>query len=48
MKFSYSPSGYPKYHSILGENELERFFLDYNGHTYFMLMKSPEGHYKID
>jgi len=36
MKFSYSPSGYPKYHSILGENELESFFLDYNGHTYWL------------
>ena len=36
MKFSYSPSGYPKYHHILGENELESFFLDYNGHTYWL------------
>ncbi|MBN2237407.1 MAG: DUF2279 domain-containing protein [Bacteroidales bacterium] len=35
MKFSYSPSGYPKYHSILGETEIESFFLDYNGHTYW-------------
>lgn len=33
MKFSYSPSGYPKYHHILGDNEFESFFLDYNGHT---------------
>ncbi len=33
MKFSYSPSGYPKYHSILGETPIESFFLDYNGHT---------------
>jgi hypothetical protein len=36
MKFSYSPSGYPRYHPILGENELESFFLDYNGHTYWL------------
>lgn len=35
MKFSYSPSGYPKYHSALGENQLESFFLDYNAHTYW-------------
>lgn len=33
LKFSYSPSGYPKYHHILGESEFESFFLDYNGHT---------------
>ncbi len=36
MKFSYSPSGYPKYHTILGETELESFFLDYNGHTQWL------------
>ncbi|MFC2151842.1 DUF2279 domain-containing protein [Bacteroidota bacterium] len=36
MKFSYSPSGYPKYHHILGDNELESFFKDYNGHTYWL------------
>lgn len=36
MKFSYAPSGYPKYHPILGESELESFFLDYNGHTYWL------------
>lgn len=36
MKFSYSPSIYPQYHSILGENHLERFFLDYNAHTYWL------------
>jgi hypothetical protein len=35
MKFSYSPSIYPKYHYILGETQLERFFYDYNGHTYW-------------
>lgn len=35
MKFSYAPSPYPKYHSILGETKLESFFLDYNGHTYW-------------
>jgi hypothetical protein len=36
MKFSYSPSGYPRYHSILGDNEWESFFLDYNGHSYWL------------
>ena len=36
MKFSYSPSGYPKYHSTLGETPLESFFLDYNAHTYWL------------
>lgn len=36
MKFSYSPSAYPKYHSILGETQLESFFLDYNAHTYWL------------
>lgn len=36
MKFSYAPSPYPQYHSILGENQLESFFLDYNGHTYWL------------
>ena len=36
MKFSYSPSGYPKYHHILGDNQLESFFKDYNGHTYWL------------
>jgi len=35
MKFSYSPSIYPKYHSNLGETQLESFFLDYNAHTYW-------------
>ena len=36
MKYSYSPSGYPEYHHILGESELESLFLDYNGHTYWL------------
>ncbi len=36
LKFSYSPSGYPKYHPILGETQLESFFLDYNGHTQWL------------
>jgi len=36
MKFSYSPSIYPKYHSILGESQIESFFLDYNAHTYWL------------
>ena len=36
MKFSYSPSPYPKHHHILGETPLESFFLDYNAHTYWL------------
>lgn len=36
IKFSYTPSGYPKYHSILGETQLESFVLDYNAHTYWL------------
>lgn len=36
MKFSYSPSIYPNYHSKLGDNHLERFFLDYNAHSYWL------------
>lgn len=36
MKFSYSPSIYPDYHTTLGESHLERFFLDYNAHTYWL------------
>lgn len=36
MKFSYYPSIYPEYHSFLGENHFERFFYDYNAHTYWL------------
>lgn len=36
MKFSYAPSIYPDYHTHLGETHLERFFLDYNAHTYWL------------
>lgn len=36
MKFSYSPSIYPSYHTHLGVTQLERFFYDYNGHTYWI------------
>ncbi len=37
MKFSYSPSGYPKYHPFyLGASPAESFFLDYNAHTYWL------------
>lgn len=36
MKFSYSPSIYPNYHTHLGETHLQRFFLDYNAHTYWL------------
>ncbi len=37
MKFSYSPSGYSRYHPYyLGSTPAESFFLDYNGHTYWL------------
>lgn len=37
MKFSYSPSAYPKYYpSGLGDTPLKSFFMDYNGHTYWL------------
>lgn len=36
VKFSYSPSIYPDYHTKLGESHIERFFLDYNAHTYWL------------
>ena len=36
MKFSYVPSRYPDYHNHLGETQVERFFLDYNAHTYWL------------
>lgn len=36
MKFSYSPSIYPEYHSHLGESLVESFFMDYNAHTYWL------------
>ena len=36
MKFSYSPSIYPDHYAGLGESHLERFFLDYNAHTYWL------------
>ncbi|MFC2119092.1 DUF2279 domain-containing protein [Bacteroidota bacterium] len=37
MKFSYSPSGYPKYHPYyLGKNEFSSFFHDYNAQTYWL------------
>lgn len=36
-KFSYSPSGYAKYREgTLGSNHMESFFMDYNGHTYWL------------
>ncbi len=36
MKFSYSPSPYNNLvPGKLGENEIESFFVDYNGHTYW-------------
>ncbi|MFN4082265.1 MAG: DUF2279 domain-containing protein [Bacteroidia bacterium] len=37
LKFSYSESGYNRYHPYnLGKGEMETFFLDYNGHTYWL------------
>jgi len=36
MKFSYSPSPYPKLHKHLGTTPMESFFLDYNAHTYWL------------
>lgn len=37
MKFSYSPTQYPKYRpSYFGEAHVEKFFTDYNGHTYWL------------
>ncbi len=37
MKFSYSPSGYSKYHPYyLGSTPVQSFFMDYNGHTYWL------------
>lgn len=36
MKFSYQPSRYASLHDDLGETPLERFFLDYNAHTYWL------------
>ncbi len=37
MKFSYAPSPYAKINPRgLGDSHLERFFMDYNGHTYWL------------
>lgn len=37
MKFSYSPSAYSQYNPYgLGATPLESFFMDYNGHTYWL------------
>ncbi|NQY66401.1 MAG: DUF2279 domain-containing protein [Flavobacteriales bacterium] len=36
MKFSYSPSIYPEYSSYLGTTQVERFFYDYNAHSYWL------------
>lgn len=37
MKFSYAPSAYSKYNPYgLGATPLESFFMDYNGHTYWL------------
>ena len=36
MKFSYAPSPYAAYYPPLGENPIQQFFYDYNGHTYWL------------
>jgi len=42
MKFSYQPSGYPRYNPFyLGENQLQSFFMDYNAHTYWLSFNMP-------
>lgn len=42
MKFSYSPSGYPRHNPYyLGENQLQSFFMDYNAHTYWLSFNLP-------
>ena len=42
MKFSYSPSGYPKHNPrYLGETQLQSFFMDYNAHTYWLSFNMP-------
>ena len=50
MKFSYAPSIYNKYNTYgLGATPLESFFLDYNGHTYWLSgnIKSITSHKKV-
>lgn len=43
MKFSYSPSLYAKYNPYkLGESHIERFFMDYNGHTYWLSLNAGD------
>ena len=43
MKFSYSPSGYPKHNPFyLGENQLQSFFMDYNAHTHWLSFNLPK------
>lgn len=43
MKFSYSPSPYAKYNPYkLGESHIERFFMDYNGHTYWLSLNAGD------
>ena len=42
MKFSYSPSAYAQYRPwVLGDTQAERFFQDYNGHTYWLSLNLP-------
>lgn len=42
MKFSYAPSPYASYRPwVLGATQAERFFQDYNGHTYWLSVNLP-------
>ncbi len=42
MKFSYAPSSYAQYRPwVLGDTQIERFFQDYNGHTYWLSFNLP-------
>lgn len=43
LKFSYSPSGYSKYNPYtLGNSGVESFFMDYNGHTYWLSLNAGD------
>lgn len=43
MKFSYAPSPYAKHNPYsLGSSHAERFFMDYNGHTYWLSLNAGD------
>ena len=43
MKFSYAPSPYAAYNpGKLGENQMQRFFMDYNGHSYWLSLNAGD------